>query len=41
MRNVTRGETFRAEPLPDFIMEIVRSGGLVPWVRARRGAGAA
>jgi 3-isopropylmalate/(R)-2-methylmalate dehydratase small subunit len=35
VRNVTRGETWRAEPLPDFILDIVRAGGLVGWVRAR------
>jgi 3-isopropylmalate/(R)-2-methylmalate dehydratase small subunit len=35
VRNVTRGETWRAEPLPDFVLDIVRAGGLVGWVRAR------
>lgn len=34
--NVTKGRTFAGEPLPDFVMDIVRSGGLVPWVRERR-----
>jgi 3-isopropylmalate/(R)-2-methylmalate dehydratase small subunit len=29
---------FAADPLPDFVMDIVRAGGLVPWVRARVGA---
>jgi 3-isopropylmalate/(R)-2-methylmalate dehydratase small subunit len=38
IRNVTKGLTFEAEPLPDFVMEIVRSGGLVTWVRERWGA---
>jgi 3-isopropylmalate/(R)-2-methylmalate dehydratase small subunit len=37
VRNVTKGLTFDAEPLPDFIMEIVRSGGLVNWVREHHG----
>jgi 3-isopropylmalate/(R)-2-methylmalate dehydratase small subunit len=33
--NHTRGRDFRAEPLPDFVLEIARAGGLVPWVRFR------
>ena len=37
VENVTKGEVFPAEPLPDFVMDIVRAGGLVPWVRARVG----
>lgn len=31
--NHTRGLTFEAEALPDFVMDIVRAGGLVPWTR--------
>jgi 3-isopropylmalate/(R)-2-methylmalate dehydratase small subunit len=38
VRNVTRGLTWKSEPLPEFVLEIVRSGGLVPWVRERVGA---
>ena len=38
VRNVTKGLTFDAEQLPDFVMEIVRSGGLVNWVREHHGA---
>jgi 3-isopropylmalate/(R)-2-methylmalate dehydratase small subunit len=38
IRNITRGLTFEAEPLPDFVMQIVRSGGLANWVRERWGA---
>ncbi|MGH2819958.1 MAG: 3-isopropylmalate dehydratase small subunit [Actinomycetota bacterium] len=34
--NVTRGRSYRAEPLPEAVMDIVRAGGLIPWVRARR-----
>ena len=36
--NVTKDRSFAVEPLPDFVMDIVRAGGLVPWVRARVGA---
>jgi 3-isopropylmalate/(R)-2-methylmalate dehydratase small subunit len=38
VRNETNGREFAADPLPEFVMEIVRAGGLVPWVRARKGA---
>jgi 3-isopropylmalate/(R)-2-methylmalate dehydratase small subunit len=38
VRNLTRDLEWRAEPLPDFVMDIVRSGGLVEWVRRRAGA---
>lgn len=37
VRNITKGLEFDAEPLPEFVMEIVRNGGLVNWVRARGG----
>lgn len=36
--NATKGVTFEAEPLPPFVLEIVDAGGLIPWVRARKGA---
>ena len=29
IRNMTRNETYQAEPFPDFIKEIIRSGGLL------------
>lgn len=35
--NLRTGDVFTAEPLPDFVMDIVRAGGLVAWVRARQG----
>jgi 3-isopropylmalate/(R)-2-methylmalate dehydratase small subunit len=40
VRNLTKNQTFEAEALPDFIMDIVRRGGLVEWVKSRVGAGA-
>lgn len=36
VRNVTTDTTYEAEPLPEFVTDIVRAGGLVPWVLARR-----
>lgn len=38
VRNVTRELEFEAEPLPPFVVEIARVGGLVPWIRHRVGA---
>ena len=38
VHNVTTNKTFAAEPLPGFVMDIVRAGGLVEWVRSGRGA---
>jgi 3-isopropylmalate/(R)-2-methylmalate dehydratase small subunit len=35
LSNVTKNQTFKPEPLPDFILEIVGSGGLVEWVKRR------
>jgi 3-isopropylmalate/(R)-2-methylmalate dehydratase small subunit len=35
--NLSKDLVFEVEPLPDFVMDIVRAGGLVPWVRARVG----
>ncbi|MGH2791104.1 MAG: 3-isopropylmalate dehydratase small subunit [Actinomycetota bacterium] len=40
VRNVTKHQTFEAEALPDFIMDIVGRGGLVEWVKSRVGASA-
>ena len=33
--NVTRNQEYQAEPLPEFVMDIVRAGGLVGWVKQR------
>ncbi|HDI12791.1 MAG: 3-isopropylmalate dehydratase [Hadesarchaea archaeon] len=35
VRNVTTGEVFKAEPFPDFIMEILNAGGLVPYLKRK------
>jgi 3-isopropylmalate dehydratase small subunit len=31
------GEVFRAEPYPPFLMELVASGGLIPYTRRKLG----
>ena len=33
--NITKGETYHAEPLPDFMRTLIDSGGLVEFVRAK------
>ncbi|MGH7776402.1 MAG: 3-isopropylmalate dehydratase small subunit [Candidatus Dormibacterales bacterium] len=35
VRDLTRGDEFRAEPFPEFMTELMRMGGLAPWVRRR------
>lgn len=36
IRNISKGEEYQALPLPDFILEILRDGGLVEHVRRHR-----
>ncbi|BAI63064.1 3-isopropylmalate dehydratase small subunit [Methanocella paludicola SANAE] len=33
IRNLTKGETYRTAPLPEFLEEIVRAGGLIEYAR--------
>jgi len=35
VRNLTKGDEYRCEPFPTFMNELLRMGGLVPWVRQR------
>jgi len=37
IENKTKGETYKAEPLPGFMQGLIESGGLVEYVRARAG----
>jgi 3-isopropylmalate/(R)-2-methylmalate dehydratase small subunit len=37
VRNRTKEVSFASDPIPEFVMEIVRAGGLVNWVRERHG----
>ncbi len=37
IHNHTRGETYQAQPIPPFMRELVRAGGLIPYVRQRLG----
>jgi len=31
--NYNRGKTYRIEPFPEFIQEIIKSGGLIPYIK--------
>lgn len=33
IKNVTKGETYQAEPFPEFVRKIIESGGLVNYVK--------
>jgi 3-isopropylmalate dehydratase small subunit len=35
IRNFTKGDEYRSEAFPKFMNELLRMGGLVPWVRMR------
>ena len=35
IRDFTKGDEFRAEAFPEFMTELMKMGGLVPWVRRR------
>lgn len=37
VRNITKGETYQASPIPEFLMEIVRPGGLLEILREKAG----
>jgi 3-isopropylmalate/(R)-2-methylmalate dehydratase small subunit len=39
IENVTRGTTYRAEPFPEFLQQIIAAGGLVGYTRQRIGKG--
>ena len=35
IKNVTKGKTYKAEPYPDFMMELVSAGGLIEYTKKR------
>ncbi len=37
IRNLTRGEHYRAKPVPPFMRELIQLGGIIPYVRRRLG----
>jgi len=36
IKNLTKNEEYKSEPLPDFMMEIVEAGGLLPYVKKKK-----
>jgi 3-isopropylmalate/(R)-2-methylmalate dehydratase small subunit len=38
IRNLSRGTTFQAKPYPDFMLELMRAGGLVEYTKGRLAA---
>ena len=38
IRRLDKNEVFQAEPIPPFMQELIAAGGLVPYLRRRRGA---
>ena len=38
IRNLTKGSEFRAKPYPDFMLELMRAGGLIEYTRRRLAA---
>lgn len=39
VHNLTSGETYKAQPIPAFMLDVIRAGGLVPYTRTRLTAG--
>jgi len=37
VRNLTKGKTFQAKPYPEFMLELMRAGGLVEYTRRLAG----
>jgi len=35
IKNVTKGKTYKAEPYPDFMMELISAGGLIEYTKKR------
>jgi 3-isopropylmalate/(R)-2-methylmalate dehydratase small subunit len=37
IRNITKSEEYNAKPIPPFMQELIRAGGLIEWVKKRLG----
>jgi 3-isopropylmalate/(R)-2-methylmalate dehydratase small subunit len=35
IKNVTKGETYKAKPMPEFMMQIFEAGGLIPFLQRK------
>lgn len=38
IKNLSRNQTYKTQPFPDFLQEIVKKGGLMNWIRTKKGA---
>ncbi len=38
IRNITKNETYKTQGFPDFLRELVSEGGLMNWIKKKRGA---
>lgn len=38
IRNISKGETYKAKPIPPFMQELISSGGLVEWTKKKLAA---
>lgn len=36
IKDITQGKTYKSEGFPEFMQRIVKSGGLIEWIRSRR-----
>ena len=39
IRNITRGLTFKAKPFPDFMLKLIKAGGLIEYTKRKLAAG--
>ena len=37
--NLTQNSTYRVDPLPEYLMSMIKAGGLMPWLKQRLAAG--
>ena len=35
IRNLTKGKTYRAQPIPPFMQELISAGGLMAWIKRK------
>ncbi len=38
IRNITKSEEYNAKPIPSFMQELIKAGGLIEWVKRRLGS---
>jgi len=38
IRNITKSEEYKTKPIPPFMQELVKAGGLIEWVKRRLGS---